>query len=140
MKHLSFLFLLVLLSSCRETDSSLQESDIIGISFEESVEIPNGTFKGVSHITFKANNNYERSLPWYLQNEGKYFIKNDYVEVHYACGRQCPNNDNCAVQRYVLGEEGNLHLIFLREDDGTVLNLDETLFDLELERAPSEKQ
>ena len=129
-----FVIVLIIFSSCNRKGIHFNESDLIGKSYKEHVELPDINYSESSVITFNENNIYKRTGIMYVYQEGKYYVENDVLEVHYACGENCNINSSCGIQQYILGENGNLHLIYLRESDGNIENLDDTPFDLELEK------
>ena len=135
---MKFLYLILLIalatSSCDQKGEPLGERDLVGASFAENVELPDINYSQSSTITFLENNKYERTGIMYTFTKGNYFIKNDVLEIHYACGEYCNDNSSCGIQQYILGKDGNLNLIYLRESDGNVEDLNDTPFDLELEK------
>lgn len=135
MKFLYVILLVVsITSSCNQKGESLEERDLIGVSFRENVELPDINYSQTSIITFLKNNLYERTGIMYVYTKGSYFVKNDILEIHYACGENCNDDSSCGIQQYILGKDSNLHLIYLRESDGHIEDLNDTPFDLKLER------
>jgi hypothetical protein len=135
MKLLVGIFLVsFIVLSCNQKGVSLNEEKLIGLSFEEKVELPEINYSQTSIISFENSNLYSRTGIMYIKQTGRYFVDNDILEIHYACGEHCNRNSTCGVQQYILGTNGNLHLIYLRESYGNIEDLDDTPFDLELER------
>jgi len=137
MKNFVIIFTVVtlaIMSSCLPKGEPIKEADLIGNSFRENVEISSINYSQSSIITFHEKNLYDRTGIMYVHNKGNYCVRNNILEIHYACGENCNNNSSCGIQQYILGQDGNLHLIYLRESDGHVETVDETAFDLILEK------
>ncbi len=135
---MKFLVLIILIffiaNSCNQKGDPLNESDLKGISFKEHVELPDINYSQTSIISFHENGVYKRTGMMYVYSEGKYYIENDVLEIHYACGNHCKHDSSCGIQQYIFDIDGNLNLIYLRESDGHIEDLTDTPFDLELER------
>ena len=131
MKIIIVLLLLVATISCDEK-AKMPSDYLIGKSAIEYVILPSANYSDSSTIIFESLFKYTRSDGMYVQTEGHYEIRNDTLEIHYACHEEC-DNSKCGVQQYVLRNDGKLHLTYLRARDGTIEDLSSTPFDKELD-------
>ena len=107
-------------------------NDLIGKVAVENVEIPSTYYIDSTKTWFEPGNKYRRTEGIYIQTEGPYEVRNDTLEIHYACKEVC-DNTACGIQQYILKKDGKLHLVFMRNSDGEVENLSDSPFDPELE-------
>ncbi len=98
----------------------------------EIVETEVEPFTDTIQTHFYKNGIFLRTGEVYMQNEGNYKVENDTLIIFYDA-IEFGNLEGAGEQRYVLKDDGKLHLIYMVDKFAKVTDLDHTSVDTELE-------